>query len=383
MRNCFYKQSQHYSCFFSSLNYLINRAKIYSRLHSENLSIMKDGVYYSEYLQLDKILNAQELESDKAGREHAHDEMLFIVIHQSYELWFKQILYEVSSVMDILAQPNISDNSPDLFVAHHRLKRVVTILTILVDKINILETMTPLDFLDFRNMLRPASGFQSIQFKLLEAHLGLRMNQRFGKEYYTSQLKPEDKKIIEDVEKKKPLIDLVNEWLERMPFFDDSNFWEGWKSDGPEHPFWQKYREAYTSSLQEVEKFNLKRFEELFFSKEKNKDWNLSSDARRAALFIVLYRDYPLLQMPFQIINTLLEIDNTISTWRFRHVNMVHRMIGMRTGTGGSTGKDYLQGALNSHHIFKEFAELTTFMIERNKLPKLSPALCVRLGFGK
>lgn len=341
---------------------------------------MKDGVYYSEYLQLDKILNAQTLESDKAN-DHAHDEMLFIVIHQSYELWFKQILYEVSSVMQILSQPNISDNSPDLFTVNHRLNRVVTILRVLVQKIDILETMTSLDFLDFRNRLRPASGFQSIQFKLLEAKLGLRMQNRHGKEYYTSQLKPEDKKIIEDAEKTKPLIDLVNDWLERMPFFDQPEYWEETIAQGALHPFWKKFRETYSSSLIDAEKGNLALFDELFLSNEKKAEWSLSPKARRAALFIVLYRDYPLLQLPFQLINNLLEIDNTLSAWRFRHINMVHRMIGSRTGTGGSTGKNYLQGALNSHYIFKEFAELTTFMVERNKLPQLSPALRQRLGF--
>lgn len=343
---------------------------------------MKDGVYYSEYLQLDKILNAQTLESDKAN-DHAHDEMLFIVIHQSYELWFKQILYEVKSVMEILSQPNISDNSPDLFTVNHRLKRVVTILHVLVDKINILETMTALDFLDFRNRLRPASGFQSIQFKVLEASLGLRMENRHGKEYYTSQLKPEDKKIIEDVEQTRPLIDLVNDWLERMPFFDETKYWDGWEKDGSNHPFWKKYKETYSSSLVQGEKFNMERFEEIFFSPTKKQEWSLSSDARRSALFILLYRDYPLLQLPYHLLSLLLDIDEMLATWRFRHINMVHRMIGMRTGTGGSTGKDYLQGALNSHYIFKEFAELTTFMIERNKLPQLSAALRQRLGYGE
>ena len=162
--------------------------------------------------------------------------------------------------MQILSQPNISDNSPDLFTVNHRLKRVVTILNILVDKIDILETMTALDFLDFRNMLRPASGFQSIQFKVLEASLGLKMDERFGKQYYTSQLKPEDKKIIEDVEKAKPLISLVNDWLERMPFFDETKYWDGWDKDGPNHPFWKKYLEIYEVSLVEGEKFNLNRF---------------------------------------------------------------------------------------------------------------------------
>ena len=337
-------------------------------------------VHYSDYLQLEKILEAQELESDKL-QVHAHDEMLFIIIHQSYELWFKQILFEIGSVMEIMAKPNISDNSPDLFTVNHRLSRVVTILDVLVQKVDILETMTSLDFLDFRNMLRPASGFQSIQFKVAEALLGLKMQNRHGKEYYTSQLKPEDKKIIEDVEKKKPLIDLVNDWLERMPFFDKEEFWSENFVAGNAHPFWEAYKQAYGNSLIEAEKSNLTHFEEMFLSNDTKPEWSLSPKARRAALFILMYRDYPLLQLPFQLINNLLEIDNTLSAWRFRHINMVHRMIGARTGTGGSTGKGYLQGALNSHYIFKEFAELTTFMIERNKLPKLSAALSTRLGF--
>ncbi len=341
---------------------------------------MKNGVYYSDYLQLNKILGAQQLESDNVNA-HAHDEMLFIIIHQSYELWFKQILYEVSSVMQIMSKPAISDSSPDLFTVNHRLNRVVTILDTLVQQIDILETMTSLDFLDFRNMLRPASGFQSIQFKVLEANLGLRMQNRHGKEYYTSQLKAEDKKIIEDVEKTKPLIDLANEWLERMPFFDKGEYWDGLEAENGVHPFWKKYAETYSNSLVDAEKNNFSRFEKLFLDNEKNDEWNLSPKARRAALFILMYRDYPLLQLPFNLINNLLEIDNTLSTWRFRHVNMVHRMIGSRTGTGGSTGKDYLQGALNSHYIFKEFAELTSFMIERNKLPELSKTLKQRLGF--
>lgn len=335
---------------------------------------MQDGVYYSDYLQLDKILNAQTLESDKINA-HAHDEMLFIIIHQSYELWFKQILYEVGSVMNIMAKPSISDSSPDLFTVNHRLSRVVTILDMLVQKIDVLETMTSLDFLDFRNMLRPASGFQSIQFKVLEANLGLRMENRHGKEYYTSQLKPEDKRVIEEVEKTKPLINLVNDWLERMPFFDKPGYWDG------EETFWQTYSSAYRNSLVDAEKNNFQRFETLFLSEEKKAEWSLSPRARRAALFILMYRDYPLLQLPYNLINNLLEIDNTLSTWRYRHINMVHRMIGTRMGTGGSTGKDYLQGALNSHYIFKEFAELTSFMIERHKLPRLSVALKQRLGF--
>jgi tryptophan 2,3-dioxygenase len=95
----------------------------------------------------------------------------------------------------------------------------------------------------------------------------------------------------------------------------------------------------------------------------------------------MLYRGYPLLQLPFQIINACLELDEQLSTWRYRHMNMVHRMIGQRIGTGGSTGKEYLKGAADKHYVFKEFAQLTSFLIERRKLPSLPKAVEHKLGF--
>ncbi len=183
-------------------------------------------VYYSEYLQLDKIINAQEMESLKGGTA-AHDEMLFIIIHQAYELWFKQVLYEVQSVIDIMHKPSINDNSPDLQMVVHRLNRVVTILKLLVQQVDVLETMTPMDFLEFRDMLRPASGFQSVQFKILEAKLGLQFEHRHGQEYYLSQLKQADIEIIKTAETGDALLPLVINWLERMPFLDD-NFWQNY-----------------------------------------------------------------------------------------------------------------------------------------------------------
>lgn len=137
-------------------------------------------VYYSEYLQLNKILNAQQPESSKEGIR-ADDEMLFIIIHQTYELWFKQIIHELNIVREIFKQENIHNNAPDIYNSVHRLKRICAILNTAVSQMSILETMTPLDFLDFRDLLKPASGFQSIQFKIIEASLGLGYEQRFGK----------------------------------------------------------------------------------------------------------------------------------------------------------------------------------------------------------
>jgi tryptophan 2,3-dioxygenase len=332
-------------------------------------------MYYSDYLQLDKILGAQELESDKVNR-HAHDEMLFIVIHQSYELWFKQILFEVDSVHQIMSQPSINDNSPELLKVVRRLFRVVEIMRVLVHKIDILETMTPLDFLDFRDLLRPASGFQSMQFKILEAKLGLKMEHRHGQEYYTSQLRPEDKQKIMELAQQSSILELLNLWLERMPFLEDAKLWE----NGDDQAFWQAYRSIYSDSLSEGEKQNLQRFDDILMSSQAN-EGQLSDRARRSALFILLYRDYPLLHNPFRIINLCLEIDELLATWRWRHVNMVHRMIGTRAGTGGSSGKGYLREAALKHYVFAEFAELNSFMIERRKLPTLTPALERMLSF--
>ena len=328
-------------------------------------------VHYHDYLQLDKILNAQSPESEKLHLP-AHDEMLFIVIHQVYELWFRQLHHEVNSVAGIMSKPALNDNSPELQTVVHRLNRCVTILRVLVHQIDIMETMTPMDFLDFRDMLRPASGFQSWQFKELEAKLGLKFEQRHGKEYYTAQLRPAQVEIIKKAEGSQSLLQLVNSWLERMPFLHE----------GADNLFWEKYKSIYRESLSEAEKNNLKAFEEIFDNQMATTDRSLSPSACRAALFIMLYRGYPLLQLPFQLLNALLEIDEQLSSWRYRHMNMVHRMIGTRIGTGGSTGKDYLKAAADKHYIFKEITQLNSFLIERRKLPALPSSIEKQLGFG-
>lgn len=328
-------------------------------------------VHYHDYLQLDKILNAQSPESEKLHLP-AHDEMLFIVIHQVYELWFRQLHHEVNSVAGIMSKPALNDNSPELQTVVHRLNRCVTILRVLVHQIDIMETMTPMDFLDFRDMLRPASGFQSWQFKELEAKLGLKFEQRHGKEYYTAQLRPAQVEIIKKAEGSQSLLQLVNSWLERMPFLHE----------GADNLFWEKYKSIYRESLAEAEKNNLKAFEEIFDNQMATTDRSLSPSACRAALFIMLYRGYPLLQLPFQLLNALLEIDEQLSSWRYRHMNMVHRMIGTRIGTGGSTGKDYLKAAADKHYIFKEITQLNSFLIERRKLPALPSSIEKQLGFG-
>ncbi len=324
-------------------------------------------VYYSEYLQLDKIIEAQQPESFKEGKVAAHDEMLFIIIHQAYELWFKQIVFEVNSVIAIMNKPALNDNSPEMQTVVHRLKRVTVILKVLVQQIDIMETMTPLDFLDFRDMLRPASGFQSYQFKIVEAKLGLKFEQRHGQNYYTSQLKEKDIAIIKDAENGQSVLELINAWLERMPFITTD--------------FWNNYQQVYVNSLAEAEKNNAEFFATVFNDAPNNAERNLSPKACRAALFIMLYHGYPMLELPFQLLDTLLEIDNQLGNWRNRHINMVRRMIGTRIGTGGSSGAGYLKGAMDKHYIFKELTQLNSFLIDRRQLPVLPKELVERLGY--
>jgi len=278
-------------------------------------------------------------------------------------------------VAAIMGKPALNDNSPELQTVVHRLSRCITILRVLVHQIDIMETMTPMDFLDFRDMLRPASGFQSWQFKQLEAKLGLKFDNRHGKEYYTAQLRKEHVDIIKSAEGNKSLLELINSWLERMPLAPPL-------SDDP-NSFWQIYKKSYEGSLADAEKANLSALDEVFFNNLPASTLNIqfSPAASRAALFIMLYRGYPLLQQPFQLLNCLLEIDEQLSSWRYRHMNMVHRMIGTRIGTGGSSGKDYLKAAADKHYIFREIAQLNSFLIERRRLPTLSNEMERRLGF--
>jgi tryptophan 2,3-dioxygenase len=336
--------------------------------------------YYGQYLELDKILDAQHPVSFQENHNPAHDEMLFIVIHQAYELWFKQILFEMDSVLQIMGKP-VDDNSPELQTVVHRINRVNTILKVLVHQIDILETMPAMDFLDFRDMLRPASGFQSWQFKVLEAKLGLRFHHRHGQDYYLSQLNESDLATIKEAENGPALLPLVNLWLERMPFLKNSKLWEGFN---PEHndSFIDVYEELYKQSLSISELNNLDGFHHVFHGvKHEGVHRSLTPTACRSALFIMLYRGYPLLELPYQLLDGLLEMDNQLGSWRFRHINMVKRMIGSRVGTGGSTGAGYLQGAMDKHFIFKEISQLTSFLIERSKLPGLPKQVVEVMGY--
>jgi tryptophan 2,3-dioxygenase len=355
------------------------------------------ALYYADYLNLKEIINSQHPKSFEEGNTPAHDEMLFIIIHQAYELWFKQILFELSYVMKVFNKERINDNSEDLNLVRHRLQRIIKILELLVQQVSILDTMTPLDFLEFRNLLTPSSGFQSLQFRLIEATLGLQLSKRHNHDYYKrvndGGFIPEDFEAINKVEQGQTLLQQINQWLERMPFFKDE-YWQTFHASFPHqgtlHPFWNVYRAIYKSGLTEREKAKLQDFDYVFFEKpiEGYSEEQMlalrqsfSPAAMRAALFIMLYRDFPVFQTSYQILDALIEIDLMMSNWRHKHFSMVRRMIGMRVGTGNTSGSGYLEGALSKHYIYKDLSGLSTYLIERRKLPKLPDQLIKQLSF--
>jgi len=342
-------------------------------------------LYYSDYIELDKLLNSQHPRSFES-LEEGNDEMLFIIIHQVYELWFKQILFELDLVRQVFIQDRINDNSDDLSKVVQKLKRIGKILELINQQVSVLETMTALDFLEFRNVLLPASGFQSKQFRLIEAKLGLKMEQRYKKEYYKytrrGSLSEVDMQDVDQAESEPTLKELIVGWLERMPYLEEQ-YWREYKqstsSDHEDkHRFWADYREAYKSSLSGNEADRLAEFDRVFFDQGRG---NVPPAAMRAALFITLYRNLPIFNLPFELLNTLSEIDELLSNWRYRHFMMVRRMIGLRVGTGGTSGAGYLEGTLSQHYAFREITEVATFLIERSKRPVLPNALREKASF--
>jgi len=321
---------------------------------------MTKKIQYSDYLNLENILSTQDLESAKLGEE-SHEEMLFIITHQTYELWFKQILWELDSILQKLDGETIPDHSMS------RLKRVNEIWRLLIEQIRVLESMTPLEFLEFRNALYPASGFQSKQFRLIENKLGLNSKDRklhSGCPYHQF-LKEEEQTQVLESETQKTLKKSIEKWLERTPYLktESYDFWNDYKITAKEI-FENEIDLISKSLLKDAEKTKSiesvrtqqKEFDE-FMSKErfnKNK-WSFSFESLQAALFIQLYRHEPKLQLANRLIEELIQLDEQMTLWRSRHAQMAYRMLGEKVGTGGSNGASYLKEATESHSVFKDF----------------------------
>ncbi len=350
---------------------------------------------YETYLCLDQLLTAQRPLSLQNKRP-AHDEWLFITVHHTYEIWFKQILIELDSILASLSSEQVEEREMDVVVA--RLERVNKIFHVIAGQFDILETMTPMDFLEFRDLIFQASGFQSYQFRLLENKLGLRPGDRlvYHEKPYTSDLSPKKADEVKASESAATLFDRLDAWLARTPFLAAKEF-----------AFWDEYKKAVEVMFQHDEKFirdnstlsgdeksrlvgvvhgQRQMFVDLFNERAYDEqrargEWRLSYRAIHAAFLIQLYRDQPIFHLPFRLITEVLNLDSHLAQWRYRHALMVKRMLGMRMGSGGSVGEKYLRETTDKHKIFEDFYKLTTFFIPRSRLPKLPDEFARQLDF--
>ncbi|XP_059779845.1 tryptophan 2,3-dioxygenase isoform X2 [Balaenoptera ricei] len=289
----------------------------------------KGGLIYGNYLQLEKVLNAQELQSEIKGNK-IHDEHLFIITHQAYELWFKQILWELDSVREIFQHGHVRDERNMLKVVT-RMHRVVVILKLLVQQFSVLETMTALDFNDFREYLSPASGFQSLQFRLLENKIGVLQSLRvpYNRRHYRDNFRGEDNELLLKSEQERTLLQLVEAWLERTPGLEPHgfNFWRKFENNivkGLDEEF-TRIQAKEESEEKEEQKAEFQKQKEVLLSlfDEKRHEHLLSKGERRlsykalqGALMIYFYREEPRFQVPFQLLTSLMDVDSLMTKWR-------------------------------------------------------------------
>ncbi len=235
-----------------------------------------DTLTYGGYLKLSELLSMQQLLSDPP----VHDELLFIVVHQAYELWFKQLLFELESVRDRLF-------AGDTERARHYLTRIHAIERVLIEHIEVLETMSPQDFLAFRDHLAPASGFQSAQFREMEFLSGLK-----------------DERLLRDLSAS------AEERGRLQRRLAEPTLWDGFcallESNGLPMP--------------------------------------AEDEERRSASLVAMAREQ---QELFAVSEALLDHDENVARWRSLHVLMVEREIGAKRGTGGSSGVGYLRTTLD------------------------------------
>jgi len=352
---------------------------------------------YWDYLQLDQLLTLQGgVEGDET--DQLPDETLFIVVHQAYELWFKLVLRSIRLARDHLDQPLVDEQTIP-HVVHH-LRRINTILRLGVQQFEVVETLTPQGFLDFRDKLVPASGFQSFQMRELEILVGLEDADRilYGKVDPVRHIDesahdtPAGRMAVERMaaaRAERSMLTVLSDWLYRTPIQGSSPNDPG--DDAVVDGFIQDYLERmdgqYDHSLarlmqaldvQDPEAMRT-RFDSLraaaraFLDAETvvPEQRHRVRRVRAAALFIESYRELPLLSWPRLLLDLVVEMEEQIVVWRHRHARMVERLIGRRVGTGGSQGVEYLDKTV-SYRVFRDLWAIRTVLLPKARLPELA-----------
>jgi tryptophan 2,3-dioxygenase len=301
----------------------------------------------------------------------------------------------------LAADPLAPPVEADIAKAIASLERVKAIQPMLLQKLAVLETMTPMEFLEFRDYLVPASGFQSWQFRIIEILLGLSTQNRgnMSHEYMKRKLRLEDYEKVVFWESQASLQDLTETWLEHMPWLRAPG-----NGDTVNFDWMREYKEAVYQLLQSDEDTMREVFAELhmdeklleeelqqvmsnratfnsLFDIEQHKEMinrgvrKFSQKAILNAIFAYLYRDLTALHSPFRFLTLLVEIDDGFTSWRYRHAQMAHRMIGRKMGTGATSGADHLLRVAQQNSSFKDLRNLSTFLIPYSKMPPLPPGV--------
>ena len=337
---------------------------------------------YGDYLRLHELLD---LQGDDRGI--SSDEMHFIIVHQTFELWFKQIIRELSETRDILEQVPVPEDDIPRAVDH--LSRTTEIFRLMADQWTVLETLTPQGFLAFRDGLGTASGFESFQMREFESLLGLETEDRmFGMDPIKTFRKlaengGRDKQVLERLEaqlKNTSLYDSLMKWMERTPIMGSILGSEG------DEVVVRDYVNAHLEAHLQMGNVALERMSEMDEDSASRMKERLEvghdsatrflipdgeiSRGRAVLLFIESYRELPLLTWPRKLIDAFVELEESMAKWRHDHARMVERIIGKRTGTGGTSGVDYLD-ATARYRIFKDLWEVRTILVKPQNRPFL------------
>ena len=295
---------------------------------------------YSEYLRLEELLKLQ-TGVEGETQNISNDELHFILVHQNFELWFKLVINELTCTRNILSSDYVEETK--LPQAVHHMERVIETFKLMSQQWRVMETLEPQDFLNFRDELGTASGFESFQMREMESLMGSKWI---------------DGKLIGKLETSNSLYDVTCDWLERTPI--QGSVYGSTSDEKNVDDFIADYLLAHKKLYPDTNKDAVNFFEE-----------ESSLRRRRAGLvFIESYRELPLLAWPRKLISTLIELEQSMILWRTSHARMVERMIGRRIGTGGSSGVDYLD-MTTKYRVFVDLWAVRSILIKKEALPEL------------
>jgi tryptophan 2,3-dioxygenase len=353
---------------------------------------------YWGYIKVEELLALQN-GIDSGDDALSNDEVLFITVHQIDELWFKLVLRELVVIRDCLAQEPVPEQMLALVV--RGLRRTTLLMRNVAQHFELMETMTTRDYLAFRDKLSPASGFQSAQLREIEILLGLPDADRIAlgaEQSWMDALRDADggvspalRRVLRRIDDRPRINEALQAWLFRTPIRGSV------PSDAGDEQVVQGFVDEYLAAHEREIATNLEltlagasndrdreRLQQRFRAEiEHARAFLLAHDVpegersrysrvRAAIVFIESYRELPLLAWPREVLDGIVALEQAFLVFRQRHARMVERVIGRRTGTGGSAGVDYLDQTALRYRVFSELWAVRTLLLRRDALPELS-----------